>query len=130
MQNALAVQPMKDHLNIFLDGGMQVVNGPAVLELARRSGLKISRFAKLLNVTRNYLYLEKLRLGDDIRQRLIDLVRITDNAFTTAEGNEEEVIAWLIAPNRGFSNMSPFEMAFAGKGKEVYEGQESLAGGS
>lgn len=129
MQNALSIQPMKDHLNIFVDGGMQVVNGPAVLDLARRAGLKISSFAKLLDVTRNYLYLKKLRVGDETRQRLVDLVRIIDNAFETADGNEEEVIVWLIAPNKGFYNMSPFEMAFTGKGKEVYEGQERLAGG-
>ena len=129
MQNAISIQPMKDHLHIFIDTGMQIVNGPAVIELAQRAGMKISKFAKLLKVTRNYLYLKKVRVNDETRQRLVDLVRIIDNAFTISEGDEEEAIIWLITPNKGFYNMSPFEMTFAGKGKEVYEGQERLIGG-
>lgn len=61
---------------------------------------------------------------ETIRQRLVDLIRIARNAYKISDGDLASTIDWLTKPNRSHYNMTPIEMAFAGKGKRVYESQE------
>ena len=116
---------ISDHLHVFRDKAMCVVNGEVLRNLAEQGGYETKSFAKELGISRTKIYQRDVPLSAETRKRVVELVRILDNAVQLFDGLEEAV-NWLVTPNRSFYNMSPLAMALAGKGESVYQRQEEL----
>jgi hypothetical protein len=120
----------KDRLGLFDDGAMSVIRGEALRRLTRDAGYdSVKAFTKEIGIGRTKIYQDKIKVTGKIRDRLLELVRIYNNAIQLYK-DESEARSWLLAPNKRFYNMSPLMMAMAGRGKAVYDVQEELLGTS
>ena len=123
----MALTAHKDSLGVFQDHSMYVVNGSVLLDLATKGYPSIKAFAHDAGMTRTRIYKESFKASIELRSRLLDLLRVYNNALKLYD-SEKDALDWLFAPNHRFYNLSPFVMAMSGRGNRVYEIQEELLG--
>ena len=116
---------LKDEYGLWDDiPAMTRARGDRLRALAKSAGIPVKTFSKDVGLTRTKIYQDVVPIPKELRDRLIDLTRIIDNATLLFEGDKEKALDWIMTPNRRFMNFSPFSMALVGKGKTVYEHQE------
>lgn len=123
----LTLEQHEDSLGMFTDKTMYQVNGAVLLDMAKKGYPSIKAFSRDTGMTRTRIYKETFSVPPELRQRLLDLLRIYNNALKLFE-NKEKSLEWLLAPNPRFYNSSPFVMAMTNKGARVYDIQEELIG--
>ncbi|SMF60538.1 antitoxin Xre/MbcA/ParS toxin-binding domain-containing protein [Pseudobacteriovorax antillogorgiicola] len=115
---------LQDRFGLWADTAMRKANGEKLRQIAKAAGKNIKSFSKEAGLNRTIIYQEVVPVPEDLRERLIVLTRIIDNAVDLFDGDMEAAERWLYTPNRRFMNFSPFSMALAGKGETVCEHQE------
>lgn len=123
-----SIQKDKDRLGLFDDAPMSIVRVAELRRLAREAGYSsMGGLAKGVGISWGRTRQDRVRVSGKVRGRLLDLVRIYNNALSLY-GTESEARAWLISPNGRFYGLSPLTMALAGRGEAVYLIQDELLG--
>lgn len=117
---------LEDSLNLFTDSALTKIDTKNFLKLSDAGSLSKKDVARILKISRPKLYKrEALITEEDVKTRLIPLVRIADLSFEVYGGETEEhkqkARNWIMAPNHLFFNSSPFQMALGGKADVVIE---------
>lgn len=81
----------------------------------------VTDLADMLGVQRTQLYLEQIPLkkGSKLRNRIIQLVIVTDLAYILLGKSEKKILRWLVAPNLIFFGSSPLEVIMRDEGEMV-----------
>ena len=113
---------LKNYLYLFADNCLNKINTENFIDLALRGSLSKKNLAEHLKISRAKLYKkEAVITEEDVRTRLIPLVRISDLAYELYGKDKVKTQDWLMAPNHLFFNFSPFQMALGGKADVVLE---------
>ena len=120
---------ISDHLNWFAaNSAMTQINTNTFKQAAEITRLPLTELARALRISRPKLYQPSSTVDRKIRERLIELVIISDLAFQLYEGDKNKTITWVMNPNHLFFGKSPFEKALAGEAKSVVDKLEEMIG--
>lgn len=111
---------LKNYLGLFADRCLKKINTREFIDLAKRGSFTKKDIAEKLKMSRAKLYKREAVLTDeDVRNKLIPLVHISDLAYELYGEDKEKTQEWLMMPNHLFFNFSPFQMALGGKADVV-----------
>jgi hypothetical protein len=118
-----------DHLNWFAtNSAMTKINTETFKTAAQLTNIPLTELAEFLQVSRPKLYQPSATIDKKIRERLIELVMISDLAFQLHKADKSKTIIWIMSPNHLFFGRSPFEKALAGEAKSVIHKLQDMIG--